>query len=216
MKLYEKYRPKTFNDVLGQEKAVKRLNIALKCEGFTGAFWIEGKSGTGKTTLARILADENCEACDIFEFKKIGQDFIDTVDKVIRERKSIEQWGKDVELPNTCFIINEAQGLKLEIMRQLLMHMESSGKGIVFVFTTTERKFETIKDASALLSRCNKITLTNQKLKETFAERLAEIAVLEELTEMGNDLKKRTEKLVEKCNNNMRLCWNEVASGALL
>ncbi len=58
MTLTEQYRPKTWADVVGQDKAIARIQ-ALAKRGLAGrAFWIAGASGTGKTTIARILARE--------------------------------------------------------------------------------------------------------------------------------------------------------------
>ncbi len=56
--LFEQYRPKRIEDVVGQDEAVKTLQFIAK-RGFVGrVFWITGKSGTGKTTLARIMSDQ--------------------------------------------------------------------------------------------------------------------------------------------------------------
>lgn len=55
--LFEKYRPRTFADVVGQDKAVATIRRTLERGGAGGrAFWISGPSGAGKTTLARIIA----------------------------------------------------------------------------------------------------------------------------------------------------------------
>jgi DNA polymerase III subunit gamma/tau len=55
--LYEKYRPRSFDAVICQNKAVRQLK-KLAESGFGGkAFWLSGASGTGKTTLARIIAN---------------------------------------------------------------------------------------------------------------------------------------------------------------
>ena len=57
--LSEHYRPKTCAEVIGQEKAINKLQM-LEKKGHLGgrAYWISGKSGTGKTTIARLLAAE--------------------------------------------------------------------------------------------------------------------------------------------------------------
>ena len=55
MRLYEKYRPKTLEEVVGQENAKKQIEIALRSGWGGKAYWISGASGTGKTTLTRIL-----------------------------------------------------------------------------------------------------------------------------------------------------------------
>lgn len=59
--LFEKYRPRTWGEVLGQDKAVREL-LCLRDHspiGFAGRmYWIQGPTGTGKTTIARIMANE--------------------------------------------------------------------------------------------------------------------------------------------------------------
>ena len=59
MQLHEKYRPRTWADVVGQAKAVRVLTALRDRSGFAGrSFWISGQSGTGKTTVARLIAAE--------------------------------------------------------------------------------------------------------------------------------------------------------------
>ena len=56
--LYEKYRPQAWPDVLGQDKVIDQI-CQLRKRGLAGrAYWISGQSGTGKTTIARLLAAE--------------------------------------------------------------------------------------------------------------------------------------------------------------
>ncbi|GAG18450.1 unnamed protein product, partial [marine sediment metagenome] len=56
--LHEAYRPKTWSEVVGQDKLLAQID-RLRHRGLTGrAFWISGPSGSGKTTIARLLASE--------------------------------------------------------------------------------------------------------------------------------------------------------------
>src|SRR5947209_2164918 len=65
--LAEQYRPRTFADVVGQEKVVSRI-LALRQRGLAGrAYWLSGQSGTGKTTLARLIAAEVADEICIHE-----------------------------------------------------------------------------------------------------------------------------------------------------
>ena len=58
MQLCEQYRPSTWSDVIGQEKALAKLD-ALRRRGLAGrSYWITGPSGTGKTTIARLISQE--------------------------------------------------------------------------------------------------------------------------------------------------------------
>ena len=59
MQLYEQYRPTTWAEIVGQDKVIARIEH-LRLRGLAGrAYWIAGQSGTGKTTIARLLASEN-------------------------------------------------------------------------------------------------------------------------------------------------------------
>ncbi len=65
--LSEQYRPQTWSDVVGQDKAIARI-AALRRRGLAGrAFWITGQSGTGKTTIARLIAGEISDPSCIIE-----------------------------------------------------------------------------------------------------------------------------------------------------
>ena len=66
--LYEKYRPTTYAEVVGQDKAIMKIN-QLKQRGIGGrAYWITGISGSGKTTLARIISNEVADQFCIHEY----------------------------------------------------------------------------------------------------------------------------------------------------
>jgi DNA polymerase III gamma/tau subunit len=68
MQLTEQYRPQTWGDVVGQDRAVSRLR-ALAQRGLGGrAYWISGQSGTGKTTIARLIAAELAEPWNVEEW----------------------------------------------------------------------------------------------------------------------------------------------------
>ena len=84
MNLYEQYRPKTFDEVVGQEKVIGKLQRLAK-RGLGGrVYWITGSSGTGKTTLARIIASEVSDDFAVIEID--GSDL--TMDKV----REYERW----------------------------------------------------------------------------------------------------------------------------
>jgi len=75
MQLYEKYRPKKLGGVLGQSKAVKKIERLLE-RGWGGrAYWISGASGTGKTTLARIIAAHGADDWFIDEYRRNRPDY---------------------------------------------------------------------------------------------------------------------------------------------
>jgi len=66
--LFEKYRPTSFDNVLGQDGAIRRVRLLLnRCWGGR-AWWISGASGTGKTTIARIIASHGADDLYITEY----------------------------------------------------------------------------------------------------------------------------------------------------
>jgi len=209
--LFEQYRPKTFDEVVGQDKAIQKIQTIGK-RGLTGrAFWISGQSGTGKTTLARIIASLVAE--DIY---------IDEIDA------GQATSGKLAELENTlytlawgrggkCVIINEAHGLSKRAIRQLLVMLERLPSHVCFIFTTTiegqELLFDGSEDTAPLLSRCVRIDLARRDLAKPFAKRCREIATKEGLN--GQEMKDYV-RLAQTYRNNMRAMLQAVESGAML
>ena len=211
--LAEQYRPRSLDDVAGQDKAVRVLK-ALAVRGFGGrALWITGASGTGKTTLARIVAAE------------IASDW------VIEEIDAGELTSarvRDIWSGFACYgpgkggralICNEAHILDAKTITSLLVELERIPSHCVVVFTTTTDGLESFidkrADAGALLSRCILLPLSRSKLAAPFAERVLNGARAAGLAEPETTLEQAV-KLLQECRNNCRAAWQAVESGALL
>jgi DNA polymerase III gamma/tau subunit len=210
--LYERVRPATLDDVLGQAKAVAiaRRMIAAGVGG--RAIWISGPSGAGKTTLARIIARSIADDAAIDEYDcadQLGVAELRDIDARIRYY-GMGRGGRAI-------IVNESHGLRSVSIRFLLGLLERIPPHVVFIFTTTKAGQESLFgdeiDAGPLLSRCSAITLTNQGLADALAPRLRDIAQREQLDGAPVDAYK---KLMQRCKNNIRAALCAIDAGEML
>jgi DNA polymerase III subunit gamma/tau len=189
--LYRKYRPQGFDEVVGQEAVVRTLQNAVEHGQVRQAYLFAGPRGTGKTSMARILAkalncagtpgpspspDKTCPVClaiangtslDVVEMDAASQRGIDDV-REIRERVVLQP----VEGRYKIYILDEAHQLTDAAWQALLKLIEEPPPHLVFVFCTTELQ----KVLATVRSRCQTFVFQRPRLQEvvTLLRRVAE------------------------------------------
>ncbi len=132
--LYRKYRPKTFDEVLGQDHIVDVLKGAVKAGRIGHAYLFSGPRGTGKTSVARILAREiGCHEHDLMEIDAASNRGIDDI-------RSLRESVYTVPLRGACkvYIIDEAHMITKDAANAFLKTLEEPPKHVVFILATTE------------------------------------------------------------------------------
>jgi DNA polymerase-3 subunit gamma/tau len=191
--LYRKYRPQDFDEVVGQEAIVRTLKNAISSGQVRQAYLFAGPRGTGKTSLARILAkglncvqgptptpDKVCNPCvtiangnslDVIEMDAASQRGIDDI-REIRERVVLQP----AEGRYKVYILDEAHQLTDAAWNALLKLIEEPPPHLVFVFCTTDLS----KVLPTVRSRCQTFVFARPRLPE-LVRLLRRVAVGEEI-----------------------------------
>ena len=171
--LYRKYRPTDFASVKDQDHIVSVLEGAIKKDAIPHALLFAGGRGTGKTTLARIFAQEiGTSTVDVYEIDAASNRGIDD----IRELREAVQ-TVPYESPYKVYIIDEVHMLTKEAFNALLKTLEEPPAHVIFVLATTEED----KLLDTIRSRCQVFRFRSPS-RNVLAEVVADVAKQEGYT----------------------------------
>lgn len=188
--LYRKYRPKTLEDVCGQETIVKILKNSIRKNEINHAYLFAGPRGTGKTSIAKIFAKivncenlkdcvpcEKCTSCtqtnnsDIIEIDAASNNGVDEIRELRNKVNLVPSYGK-----YKVYIIDEVHMLTVGAFNALLKTLEEPPSHVIFVLATTDPQ----KIPETILSRCQRLDFKKIS-NDAIVENLDKIAKKEKI-----------------------------------